>query len=41
MFLSHYGGVPFCSLENNKLDTKGGKAVAEALKINKSITNIR
>ena len=36
----HYG-VPFCSLEYNELGAEGGKAVAEALKVNTSITNIK
>ena len=35
----HYG-VPFCSLSDNYLGAKGGKAIAEALKVNTSITNI-
>ena len=35
----HYG-VPFCSLGANKLGAEGGKAVAEALKVNTSITYI-
>ena len=32
---------PFCSLENNNLYGEGGKAIGEALKVNRSITNIR
>ena len=36
----HYG-VPFCSLGSNELRAEGGKAVAEALKVNISITNIK
>ena len=36
----HYG-VPFCSLRSNDLGAEGGKAVAEALKVNTSITNIK
>ena len=35
----HYG-VTFCSLSCNDLDAEGGKAIAEALKVNTSITNI-
>ena len=35
----HYG-VPFCSLADNELGAKGGKAIAKALKVNTSITNI-
>ena len=35
----HYG-VPFCSLEHNELGAEGGKAIAEVLKFNASITNI-
>ena len=31
----------FCSLEGNGLGPEGGKAIGEALKVNKSITNIR
>ena len=31
---------PFCSLLGNDLGPEGGKAVAEALKFNTSITNI-
>ena len=38
--MCHYG-VPFCSLGVNSLGAEGGKAVAEALKINTSITNIK
>ena len=34
-------GVPFCSLFRNGLGAEGGKAVAEALKVNTSITNIK
>ena len=30
----------FCSLGNNDLDAEAGKAIAEALKVNTSITNI-
>ena len=36
----HYG-VPFPSLKWNNLGAEGGKAVAEALKVNTSITNIK
>ena len=36
----HYG-VPFCSLVDNHLDAEAGKAIAEALKVNTSITNIK
>ena len=36
----HYG-VHFCSLAWNKLGAKGGKAVAEALKVNTPITTIK
>ena len=36
----HYG-VTFSSLEDNELGTEGGKAIAEALEINTSITNIK
>ena len=36
----HYG-VPFCSLEVNELGAEGGKAIAAALKVNTSITNIQ
>ena len=36
----HYG-VTFCSLWDNKLGAEGGKAVAEALEVNTSITNIK
>ena len=36
----HYG-VPFCSLSCNELGAKGGKAIAEVLKVNTSITNIK
>ena len=35
----HYG-VTFCSLWNNDLGAEGGKAIAEALEVNTSITNI-
>ena len=31
----------FCSLKYNELGAEGGKAVAEALKVNTSITNIK
>ena len=31
----------FCSLEYNQLGAEGGKTVAEALKVNTSITNIK
>ena len=34
-------GVSFRSLGDTKLGAEGGKAVAEALKVNTSITNIR
>ena len=33
--------VFFCSLECNQLGAEGGKAIAGALKVNTSITNIR
>ena len=33
--------VFFCSLEDNELGAEGGKAIGEALKVNKSITNIK
>jgi len=33
--------VPFSSLYHNDLGTEGGKAIAEALKVNTSITNIK
>ena len=36
----HYG-VPFSSLAFNSLGAEGGKAVAEALEVNTSITNIK
>ena len=36
----HYG-VPFCSLAWNELGAEGGKAIAEVLKVNTSITNIK
>ena len=36
----HYG-VTFCSLGVNKLGAEGGKAIAEVLKVNTSITNIK
>ena len=36
----HYG-VPFCSVGENELGAEGGKAIAEALEINTSITNIK
>ena len=36
----HYG-FTFCSLQQNKLGAEGGKAIAEALKVNTSITNIK
>ena len=36
----HYG-VTFSSLWDNELGAEGGKAVAEALKVNTSITNIK
>ena len=35
----HYG-VTFCSLGDNELGAEGGKAIAEALKVNTSITTI-
>ena len=35
----HYG-VPFCSLSGNDLGAEGGKAIAEALKVNTSIAII-
>ena len=34
-------GVPFSSLRANDLGAEGGKAIAEALKVNTSITNIK
>ena len=36
----HYG-VPFSSLSYNKPGAEGGKAIAEALEVNTSITNIK
>ena len=36
----HYG-VPFSSLQSNKLGAEEGKALGEALKVNTSITNIK
>ena len=36
----HYG-VTFCSLESNQLGAEGGEAIAEALKVNTSITIIK
>ena len=36
----HYG-VTFCSLGYNELGAEGGKAIAAALKVNTSITNIK
>ena len=36
----HYG-VPFSSLGRNELGAEGGKAVAEVLEVNTSITNIK
>ena len=33
--------VTFCSLDGNRLGAVGGTAIAEGLKINTSITNIR
>ena len=36
----HYG-VPFCSLFANDLGAEGGKAIAEVLKVNTSITNTK
>ena len=32
---------PFCSLYLNNLGAEGGKATGEALKVNRSITNIK
>ena len=34
-------GVPFSSLEDNELGAEGGKAIAEVLKVNTSITHIK
>ena len=31
----------FCSLEDNNLGAEGGKAICGALKVNRSITNIK
>ena len=36
----HYG-VPLFSLQGNGLGAEGGKAIAEALKVNTSITDIK
>ena len=36
----HYGSS-FCSLGWNELGAEGGKAIAEALEVNTSITNIK
>ena len=36
-----YYGVPFSSLERNDLGAEDGKAFAEAIKVNTSITNIK
>ena len=33
--------IPFSSLEANKLGAEGGKAIADALKVNTSITIIK
>jgi hypothetical protein len=33
--------MPFCSLRTNKLGPEEGKAIAEALKVNKTVTNIK
>jgi hypothetical protein len=30
-----------CSLESNELGSEGGKVIAEALKVNKSLQNIK
>jgi hypothetical protein len=38
---NHPSWPPFCSLEDNELGAEGGKAIGEALKVNKSITNIK
>ena len=38
--LIHYG-VPFCSLGYNKLDLETVKVIAELLKTNTTITNIK
>ena len=38
--LIHYG-VPFSSLSYNALGAEGGKAIAEALEVNTSITTIK
>ena len=37
----HPSWPPFCSLKDNELGAEGGKAIGEALKVNKSITNIK
>ena len=36
-----HDGVPVSSLGNNNLGAEGGKAIAEALKVNTSITKIK
>ena len=38
--LTHRVTTPLCSLEWNDLGPEGGAAVAEALKVNDTITNI-
>ena len=39
--MKYHHVVPFCSLANNDLGAEGGKAIAEALEVNTSITNIK
>ena len=39
--LTHRVTTPLCSLGWNKLGPEGGAAVAEALKVNDTITNIK
>ena len=39
--LTHRVTTPLCSLDLNELGPKGGAAVAEALKGNDTITNIK
>jgi hypothetical protein len=33
--------MPFCSLYGNELGLEGGKAIAEALKVNQTLQNIK
>jgi hypothetical protein len=33
--------MPFCSLYWNNLGSEGGKAIAEALNVNQTVTNIK